>query len=458
MKTTILMIGLAGLIILHLLILKNITYTAWPEMFSYPYLINKGFLIYKDIAHPYVPLLSFLLAIYYKVFGISLLSNQIFTWSLIIVNDLLIFFISKKLLKNYLSLVPVLFYVFLQPIFEGNMLWFDLATTPFILGSLLIFTHINKEKSRLFWFGFLLSLALLVKQQAIILLVFISLVLFFSKDTRKYILHFLLGGLIPIIFIALILGFQGAFKDYFFWTLEFPLIWLPKIPGYTNFPQMKNIILLVLLFGLPTALLLKGFIYLNTIQKIILAAIISTVLMAFPRFSYFHLQPAIAVLSIFLITALKKSKKIGATILIAGLFYGLLLWKDYRPFIGVETARFYDKEELALAGFVKSKSQKDDPVYFFGLHSLIFVLADRVPPKPWIENYVWHFEIPGMQEKQIEGFEKEQNLIIFKKSPNKGNWFDLGVYEPKKIEKYLLKDFIMIDKSEGGIEVWKKKG
>lgn len=455
-KSVVILLGFSGLLLIHLLILKTITYTAWPEMFSYPYLINHDFLIYKDFAHPYVPLLSLVLSFYYRIAGLSLASNQFFTWGLILINDALIFFIARKFSKNFSALIPLAIYVLLQPIFEGNMLWFDLAVTPLILGSYLIFLYIKDLDRKLFWFGFFLSITLLVKQQAIVLVMLNSIILFFSKETQKYFKYYILGGVIPAGFLLFILLTFGIFKEYIFWTLEFPLLWLPKFPGYTELPATKNILMLILVFGLPAVWLIRNFPALDTFKKIILVSIIATVIMAFPRFSYFHLQPAVAVLIIFYIAAI-NFRRIGIIFLIIGISYGLFFWKDYRPFIGVETARFYDNEDLDLAEFVKKKSREDGSVYFLGPHSLIFVLADRLPPKPWIENFVWHFEIPGMQEEQIEGFKREEYLVIFRQGPIPGKWYGLGSYQPKEVIDYIESNYEIKDKHKSGIEVWEKK-
>lgn len=455
MKNVLILLGFSGLILIHLFILKTITYTAWPEMFSYPYLINHDFLMYRDFAHPYVPLLSLVLAFYYKIAGLSLTSNQIFTWGLILVNDIIIFLIARKFFKSFSALIPLAIYILLQPIFEGNMLWFDLATTPFILGSFLSFIYIKDFGRKFFWFGFLLTITILIKQQAIILIFLTSIILLFSKETRKHFIFYILGGIIPVGFLLIILLTFGIFKDYIFWTMEFPLIWLPKFPGYSDLPTTKNIIMLLLLFGLPIIWLIKNFLSIDIFRRIILVSILATVVMAFPRFSYFHLQPAVAVLIIFYIFTI-NFKRIGAIFLIIGISYGLFLWKDYRPFIGVELARFYDKQDLDLAKFVKENSREDGTVYFLGPHSLVFVLAGRLPPKPWIENFVWHFEIPGMQEKQIEGFKREEYLVIFRQGPIPGKWYGLGSYQPKKIIDYIESNYEIKGRYESGIEVWEK--
>jgi len=450
-------LGLCVLLSIHFLILKTITFTAWPEMFSYPYLINKGFLIYKDFAHPYVPLLSLILSCYYKITGLSLISNQLFTWNLILINDVLIFFIAKKFLKNLYILAPVSIYILLQPIFEGNMLWFDLATTPFILTSFLCLLYIQNSPKKFFWFGFSLSLALLTKQQSVVLILPIALLLIVDKKIRKFWGYFISGLTVPASCIFLLLLTQGILKEYFFWTLEFPLIWLPSFPGYAELPGLKNTLILTTLFGLSSFFLIKNILKTDFFEKIILISIIGTVIMSFPRFSYFHLQPAIATLAVFSVVVLRKNPKMAILLLTPVIATGLLLWKDYRPFIGVEKARFYDKQDISLANFVSQNSRPDEAVYFLGPHSLVFVMADRIPPKPWIENFVWHFEIPGMQKNQISGFEKEKSTVIFRQGPISGSWYDLGTYQPKEITSYIENNFEMTAKNESGIEVWKRR-
>lgn len=456
MKNRFIFLGLFGLLFIHLVILKNITFTAWPEMFSYPYLVNNSYLIYKDFAHPYVPLLSFILAFYYKAAGMNLLTHQYFTWGLILFNDLLIFLISCKILTKGYIFIPLAIYVFLQPILEGNMLWFDLGTIPFILGFFVVLLYVKDLARRLFWAGFLLALALLIKQQVIVLVALISFIIIASKENRKYLHIYLTGLFIPIFFSMLILATLKVLQDYFFWTLEFPLIWLPKFPGYAQIPGKKDIFLLVILFGFPLIFLMSKYQKISKFVKFLSVSIFACIIMAFPRFSYFHLQPALAVIVVFYAVILKDFKKIAPVFILIPILAGIYLWKDYRPYSGVENARFYDNQDLELATFVKTNSTVEDRIYFIGPHSLLFSLSNRLPSRPWIENYVWHFEIPGLQEKQIEGFKREKNLVIFKQGFASGNWYDLGVYKPAKIIEYIDQNLKLVNKDKSGLEVWRK--
>ena len=127
MKKSIVLIVLAALIV-HVFLLSGLRFTAWPEMLSYPYLRNNGYLLYKDMIHPYPPILTMVLSIVYKLFGYKLIVLKIFTWLIILVNDILIFLVAKKITKSVkYSVLSLISYILLQPFLEGNQLWFDLA-------------------------------------------------------------------------------------------------------------------------------------------------------------------------------------------------------------------------------------------------------------------------------------------------------------------------------------------
>jgi len=216
--------GLISLLVLHLLILTHLQFTSWPEMFSYPYLLNNGFSLYKDIALPYQPLLMLILSVVYKIFGYNLLTLQIFAWMLILLSDILIFLISKKILGFKLSnLAPVLLMVLITPIASGNTLWFDLATIPFILLAFLASLY-----NKFLFMGFFFAAAFYIKQQTGLAILFLSIYFLFSKrfkDLFGFILGFLALSLLVLAYII----YNGIFQDYLFWTILVPLYWYPKL-------------------------------------------------------------------------------------------------------------------------------------------------------------------------------------------------------------------------------------
>ena len=443
------------LIVFHLYLLSRLQFTAWPEMFSYPYLLSNGFDLYKDIALPYQPLLTVLLSLIYKISGYNLITLKIITWAIIVGSDLLIFIISHKLIKEkFLSLVPPALYVFVQPLTDGNMLWFDLATVPLLLSGSLLFLKFEGYK-KYFWLGFFLSLAFLTKQQIGIAYFLLIIALLFKKRFKET-LYILIGSLIPACLIFLYILFSGTTKDYIFWTIEVPLYWYPKFPGYINFPSMQEIIIIALL-------ILPGFFaILNNLKKldlrfmIIFLMFLGAFFSAFPRFNFFRFQPALAlyiILIIFLITKLKAKQIIFYSMPV--ILSILLLFKINSHQFN-QTTRFFSEEDRELSSEISDMTGPTDNIYILGGSSTLYVLSNRLPSKPWVDNYVWYLEIEGIQDKVIDGFKKNPPAVIFRKIPNSGNWYDLGTYQPKKIVLFIEQNYQKMAKIKD-IEVWTKK-
>lgn len=440
---------LPTILVIHVILLSNLQFTAWPEMFSFPYMIDSGFVIYKDFHHVYQPLLTFILLGVFKVFGFNLTTLKVFTFVLIMLIDLMIFANLKQITKNNtLSLLGLVIFVLLQPLFDGNMLWFDLAVVLPILISIYFVT------SNLFWSGFYIAISFLIKQQAALLVLLIFVYLLVSKKNKKDILKFIYGAGIPILVLLLFLFKLGIISDYFFWTFEFPLIHLPKIPGYSITPNTRDIKIMAVLF---VTLLVGAIFNYKKIKKsprktkfyLYLSILFLLILSAFPRYSLFHLQPALAVYVLMIGYLLKFRKRYFVILLLIPVYIlgkNALITKNFED-------RFYGTYEKQLSQEIKTRSQ-DEKVYLLGPSSVNYVLSETISPKPWIENYVWHFEIPGLQEKVIDGWEIDPPIYIYWTKPKPGNWYDLATYQPDKIVKYINSNYEKIDQVEN-VEIWK---
>src|SRR3990167_2155503 len=336
------------LLLAHLLFLINTQFAVWPEMVVYPYLLNNGFLLYRDIINPYPPSLTWFLAIFAKIFGYSPLAYQILTWIIILIIDLSIYIISQKVFKNRrFALSSVAFFAVLSIPFGVNCLWFDLVQTPLILWALYFFYQFlnSKTKSSLklnFLVSFLfLTIAFFIKQQVFwvvsLFLVFplkkyklrrlkssrysplslhkradtpkvgsmysllhiypSRLALWYSASEYRFdVLKFLknhyqaslpLGVL--LIFHILYFFVQGTLANFAFWVFYFPAFLASKMPGYVLLPSAKQMLVVLALFVLfvPTMVRKSQILFLATPAVLIL--------FAYPRFDYFHLIPALAI-------------------------------------------------------------------------------------------------------------------------------------------------------------------
>jgi hypothetical protein len=414
---------------IHIVLLLNLRFTAWPEMFSFPYLYNNGFNLYKDMVHPYTPLLTTLLAYLYKIFGYNIWVVKFLTYFLILINDLLIFKIVSKITKNSkYGLYAILFYLLTQPFLDGNQLWFDFAmSTPILVGSLLI---LNKKY---FLSGVAFAIAFLTKQNSALFLIFGLLLSLKHKNYFKI----LLGSLLPIIPFSIYLFQKNTIVDFFNWVLIYPSKYWTNFPNYVQMiPNNRQLFILLILFVPTIYLLLKSKLRNNLL---LYGSLIISLILIYPRFSFFHFQVGLAFLAIIFGVVSSTVKKHFIYLYLFALF--LILPKDWG-----RSTRFIDDNKLQI-----NQSEK---IYLLGSHSLNYVTSGTLPPKPWIDNYGWYFEMPNMQQKMIDGWKIDPPQYIYWSIPQNGNWYDLGTYQPKEVVKYIMDNYKKIGQQES-VEIWK---
>lgn len=433
------------LLVLHLVLLINLRFTAWPEMLSYPYLRNNGYLLYKDMIHPYPPVLTMALSIVYKMFGYKLIVLKVFTWLIILVNDVLIFWIVKKITKkNIFALASLFLYVFVQPFLEGNQLWFDLAVVPFVLWGILLLLNKKYLLSGLF-----LGVAILTKQTTGLFLILWGALLLTKERKLKPAVNLIVGPAILFAILLIRLVTENAVLGFFNWTLIYPFVWWNKFPGYVQMVLTRKEMAIIGLLLVPLILLVvklkRNFLKDNNLIILVSSILVSSILV-YPRFSFFHFQIALAFISIIFGLTLSRFKQSKFFYSLCALYFILVAVFVVRPGLkdwGKET-RFWGNEEEKIAGVIKDVTKKDDLVYLLGPQSGLYVLSGRLPPKPWTDNYSWYLEIPGVQEEIIKRWEKNKPKMVFTNNVEEGNWYDLGTYRPQKIVNWIRNEKIEI--------------
>ncbi len=452
------------LLCIHLFLLLNLQFTAWPEMASFPYLFSKGFVLYKDFVHPYPPLLTLTLSAVYKVFGYKLLVLKIFTWTTVLLNDVLILLIVRNVTKSgLLALVSVLLYVITQPFLDGNMLWFDTAiVTPILLATYFAAKYfdnnLNSIKNLLFS-GIFFGAALLTKQTVVAFIAaFVFLIVFLQKKLKN-VLFFLapIGVIIGILVLGLV-G-TGGLSHFLNWNFIYPSSIWTSFPGYVMLVVTRGDLFKLLLVLLP-ALLLVTFafkeVWLNKLNLLLYLFLIAGVVSVYPRFSFFHFQTALAFAVILFGIFIQKIRLSSFYIFI----YFLLIAK----FISIPSlnlnwhkeTRFWSHAETKFAEIITSKVGEDS-FYLLGPHSIYYVLAGNTPPKPWLDNFGWFFEVPGVQEDVIYLWQKNPPKAIFIQDAGMGNWYDIGTYQPKQILSWVETNYTRQEEVVPGVWFWRLK-
>ncbi len=438
------------ILLIHLLFLTLTRFTLWPEMLAYPYLLNHGFLLYSDIINPYPPLLINLLSIFTKQFSYEVLPIQILTWSTIFIIDIAIFTLGLKIAKNLsLAFASLIFFVVLSVPFGVNGIWFDLfQAVPILLSvfSMYLYLQNPKIKKNLIISFCLLALSYSVKQQAVwVFAWYIFLGLITLKKFKKNVFHFLLLSLLP--FLIIVIPLMGLFLkkeiwgDFLFWTVYIPFFKSSALPGYILFPNMKQLLVLIVL----------GLIFLPSLLRYKLKdtyfALTGFVLFifAYPRFDYFHLIPSLAVLCLGFgknIQYLAKSNlKIKLISLSAVLLLAVFSIRYFSRNWTTET-RFFENEVYQTAKFMQIINPSNEPVFLQNVSAQLLVVAGHVPTKPWADSFPWYLEIPGVQEKVIEGIKNDNPaFVVYKPYQNTGE-FDLASYRPKLIAGYIDENYV----------------
>ncbi len=452
-----------ALLIFHLFLLINTHFTVWPETLLYPYFLNSGLKLYKDIINPYLPLLSFILLFWFKLAGFSLINLKILTWGTIIVADFLIFFVAKKIFKNTKkALLSLVVFIIFQTVYDGNQPWFDLFSTPFlIIYFYFLLKLLSQRKTKYAFFsGTFLGLVFFIKQAAIWLaLPFFWLCLKQKKNLIKNLLSFLLPSVIIFSLFSILFISQKIFVDFWFWGFKYTFTIFPKMPGHHLYPSLKQLSLyfppFVLLIFLATLNIRKTPPHSKKIITLTLVFTLLSLMFCLPRWGVFHLQPAVAFLSLLAPPAIFAFKKKQGFLKIFSSFLFVLFLLNtailgYRKIIlnWHKTERFFDPNTQEIAHWIKENTLETDRIFVFNSEENIYFLSKRLPPQPWAINFPWYLELPGLQERIIQGLKLEKPKYIIFQPFLSGEKFEVGSYQPTLLTEYIFSNYKKVKEFE----------
>lgn len=440
-QTRIISIGLLGVILLQLYLLVNSSFTVWPEMILYPWLMQNNYILYKDIINPYTPLLSLILSSFFSVFGTGINNLKILTYLIILLTNVTVFWSVYKLSKDTKkAILASLIYVLLSYSYGGNGLWFELALTPILIISLMMI-YISNRREELLLAGLLLGLAILIKQNAALFFLPVIYLLIIRNKIQNmiYLLLpcFVLGA---STFIYLILN--HSLEEFYHWAILLPVFYSAQ-PGFVSMPALRQYPLILF-----PSLALAGLSGLGGKFKEKIYWVLSFVIatsFAFPRYENFHLQVLVGLAAIF-------SSRMTKKYLVVFLFITLLIFVRSERKLLNQTDRFIDQETIILAEKIDSYVS----VYLLNSPDLAYFFAQKLPPKLWAINFPWYFEQPGFEDRFISNLRLEKTEYIVIGDPFGGNKYDLGNYFPEKLLKYIYENYRFTEKFHR-YQIWQRK-
>ena len=396
--------------------IPEISFTAWPEMLAWPYLILKGWLPYRDIAIAHNPLLIIILAGFYKLFGVGILQLKMFTWGLIAANSSLTYFISKKFWTKKIAVFSSVLYLILCIVYQGNGLWFDLALTPF---ALLLYLFLREKKY--LYAGIIFALGFLTKQTFIYFAIPIGLAVIQERARISSVWRLATGLLTIFVAFVLLLYSFGILDDFYFWAIKFGVLYLPSAVGQTSFPTVKQFLFAVfplIIFVFDPALLPFTF---------------AGLMGVYPRWELFHFQPALPFLAITISTFVFSSQK--------RLFYKSKITKPSVMFflvmflcVGIyrslgNNTRFYESDVTKITEEIKEI--KTDDIYIINYWDNVYALTNTVPAtKPLIPYIPWYLSYSVTEQSIMNDLKNKMPEVIVVGVVN-NSWSEIGEFVTK---------------------------
>ena len=442
---------LAGLSV-HLAYLFRTTFVDWPEMLLYPWFASQGLVYYRDVSVPFPPLINYFLSASYGILGFSPESERIIAYILVLLTDILIYWIVRTVTQNRLAAWGSLcFFVFWHPIFYGNSLWHETVIAPVMLGTLfavLRYIRVQDNRSVMMLALFVTALSLM-KQTVVWPLIAVAGYLFFSSQKKSSVLR---HGAIALCTMAaahlLVLGwyaFRGAGNEYLFWVYKFPLS-LGSISSQYGIPVTRSDLALLLPAFLPL-MVLPIFGKSRIPYLLMIPWTVALFLMALPRWGIFRLEPALAFAAIafglFLTAIYQKLSRlrlavwVGVIVLLIG--FG---WRSFWTYVTLRDPmqpQFFGKQYTELLSY--AREHVDGPLYILGNYDYLYFGLHSAPVvRPWIPMFPWNGQIPGSQASIINAI-RETKVPTIWYIPYHGWSGFYGSYFPAAVYTYILNNY-----------------
>lgn len=427
-----------GIIIAATLITSLAQYEVDYEVTLLPWLLSRGWIMYRDVVDQHPPLLPTLLAAGGGDPG-PLLHALVALQHLALLS--LTYLVARRLFGWGAGLFSLALVEAWSVALDSMRLWYDSVLGLLYLLVLFVIAgtdqpaHPGEERhsDRRFLYrslvcGLLLAVALLIKQHALVALPFVFAAVVWGDIPRvraRSVVAFLAGFALPLVLTALLLLAGGALSAAWYWIVEYSLTSsyasdAARRPGPDEWWRLVSFLLpavaacLLLMLRRRAAggeWRVKGnsssFPFPSSSIVALSGFLLSGSLLAWPRYAPFHLQAAVPVISILagfvfarafgaLRTRRVKAKLVAAVALallgisaLAGASGWVRMVQTYL-YIGPASAPY--AESIAPLRAWVSAHGAGSPVFIYDLDPLLYRALAVEPPRPWAPQLPWILE------------------------------------------------------------------
>jgi hypothetical protein len=442
-------LALAAIALSHSVVLIKGIFLPYPEFFIYPYLTNIGLTPYSQILDQHFPGLMFF-PINLNNLGFLVPSDfRILQIGVVAITHVLLFKTAKSIIKSdKKALLANILYFVMHPFLEGTVVWID-NFVPLLLLPAFYFLSKETRKREAFVAGLFLGCSVLLKQVLIPLVFIVTIYVFFfrKKDNIKNI--FILGTLIPALALLVFILQNGILNDFIYWAGTFNLTAYKEMGRkYATFGQLVAI---STIYAPAILISLYGFISRKRVMLLLSIFLWSTIVFAYARFDYVHLQPSLpfAILLIISFFSLIPEKLRGHFFI---LYLIPLVWVSSRYFgtsIGSEV-KFFGGTEYKIASKIEELTDPGDTIYMFGtLPHMYQITKTRPPGDIFVFQFPWFMKVA--EERVLGGIVNDPPKVVVTQKSATIDGASLFDYM-QSIDGYIFENYEKIDEV-GDIEI-----
>lgn len=411
--------GLLGLLIFQIwAYYHKLPLSLGPRVILQPWLLKRGFVMYEDIVDLHSPLMPLIIATLTPLIPDGLSLARLILVALLSLSTLLTFVVGWRTIGWLGGFGAACFFVVWSPTFGFAKLWHESFLVPLFLLLFLFYdpSAARRSTQSCLFLGFLGGVAILVKQQAAVVLAAFVLwhaftTWYLHRSGSNLLRELGLMGLAAMVsgsvYVVCQYAQAGSLGSLLYWTITYPVTsdygsLAAQPPTITQIGVVASSCLL-----LPAALCCavdskrkgdKAWLHLGLGLTLLAASSVA----AYPRFDFFHLQvtlPWLALISALTFAYVLRSDisgrffAIGIAVALSA-YWLITAGPAYRPVAAPAQQYIWEYSDLVpVAQRIRQYIGPTDCIYIFPddeVTANLYYLLRCSPPRFWIFHYPWY--------------------------------------------------------------------
>jgi len=390
----------------------------------FPWLLTQpGYRLYDTMNLSYPPVYIWFSLAFMQLIPDHSLRLRLGTVIIAALISLLIFVQARRWWNTQTALLAVVFFAAWGPFMLGYMMYFEFVLGLLSISAVVIWWADSKGWWRPLVAGLLIGLAVVIKQQALALIVILVIWRLAKRDWKaalRDIFIFGLGVFIPLGLVGVVLAAQGVLERALFLMTTYNR---PRITLGFQPPDLQNILLLMIWLGL---LPLFAFYTWRAPAKTRLDRLLLLVLIfvlftpAFPNYGRFHLTGAMPFVSLmsagvihdlFSVRRTPLARTYGIVVMIFILFVGTSIPIIYRIAAGPQERQY--EALMPVSEWVKKESGAPPGTRIWILPDIdptgnFYPISGYLPPAFYSNTYrLWFVTWPDTTTRVLAGLESD---------------------------------------------------